>query len=710
MIAREELLTFMKEGAYKPLGEEDLIRELKVPEEELEEFRKLLEDMLSRGELVLTKKMRVALPWHMGLIPGRIQGNPKGFGFMIPDENRDDGDFFIAPRDLNGAMDGDRVLVRENPGSVAGRRDATVEKILQRKHETIMGTFEKSKKFGFVIPDNTRIGQDIYITKKKHMDANTGDKVLVKITKWPSDRRSAEGKIVEVLGKMGDPGIDILAIVRSHDLREEFPPDVAEQARKVPRNVDAQEAASKDRKDLRDLPMVTIDGADAKDLDDAVSIRREGDHYHLGVHIADVSHYVQPGTVLDEEALNRATSVYFPDRVLPMLPVELSNGICSLNAGTDRLAMSCLMKIDGQGNVVSYEVGPSVIHVDERMTYDDVNALLEEDDKNLKKRYERFAGDFDLLKQLMRILKDKRIRRGAIDFEFPEVKIILNDDGSVRELKKRTRNVAESIIEECMLVANETVAEHLYNLEVPAVYRVHEPPSTKKLDILNSFLEHYDMKIQPDGDHASPRDYQEILEKIQKEPHEYPTSLMMLRSMMHARYAVDALGHFGLAAKFYCHFTSPIRRYPDLFVHRSIRATMGGKVSEKKWSRLQEQAVEAATISSEKEIQAEEAEREAVKLKVVQYMAEHVGSTFTAQISGVIASGFFVMLDNLAEGLVKASTLLDQFYHYDEKKMRLVGERDGRAFGIGEKVEVRLVKADTVRQTLDFELEEFING
>lgn len=585
-----------------------------------------------------------------------------------------------------------------------------MEQILQRKHETLMGTFEKSKKFGFVIPDNPRIGQDVYVTKKKHMDATTGDKVLVQITRWPSDRRSAEGKIVEVLGKIGDPGIDILSIIRSHDLREEFPPQVAQAAQQVPRTVDPKEASSADRMDLRTLPMVTIDGADAKDLDDAVSVRREADHFHLGVHIADVSHYVRPGTPLDVEALNRATSVYFPDRVLPMLPVELSNGICSLNAGEDRLAMSCLMKIDRQGNVVSYEVGPSVIHVDERMTYDDVNAILEEDDKRLQKRYEKFLDDFGLLRELMDILKAKRIRRGAIDFEFPEVKVILNDDGSVRELKKRTRNVAESIIEECMLIANETVAEHLYRREVPNVYRVHEPPSSKKLDILNSFLEHYDMQIRPDGEDVSPREYQDILEKIQDQPYAYPTSLMMLRSMMHARYAVDALGHFGLAAKFYCHFTSPIRRYPDLFVHRAIRATMGGKVGEKKWNRLQEQAVEAAAISSEKEIQAEEAEREAVKLKVVQYMAEHVGTTFNAQISGVIASGFFVMLDNLAEGLVKASTLLDQFYHYDDKRMRLVGERDGRAFGIGDAVEVRLVKADTVRQTLDFELEEFING
>lgn len=704
---REEIIRFMKESAYKPLVVDELLEALEVSPAETHGVLELLKKMIGDGDLVMTRKNRYALPSHLGLISGTIQGNAKGFAFLIPDENREKGDLYIAPADLAGALDGDRVLVREQPTTVQGKREAEVERILVRKNRFIVGTYDKAKKHGFVIPDNSRISQDIYISSNKAMGAKTGEKVVVEVTRWFSERRSPEGRITEVLGKTGESGVDILSVIRGHNLREEFPDSVRKEALQVPEVADPAEIAR--RRDLRDLLTITIDGADARDLDDAVTLSRDGKNRRvLGVHIADVSHYVRPGTAIEEEALSRATSVYFPDRVLPMLPEELSNGICSLNAGTDRLAMSCLMTLDDRGNIVEHEIFPSAIHVDERMTYDDVNVLLTGEDPELVSRYEKVLPMLQEMNGLAGILRSRRRDRGAIDFEFPEIKVILNGDGSVKELQKRDRGPAEMLIEDFMLAANETVAEHLDRREFPAIYRVHEAPGFDKLENFNNFLAHYELKVTKAGDEVTPREYQQVLAQVKGKPYEYQTSMMMLRSMMHARYTPKNLGHFGLAAEYYCHFTSPIRRYPDLFVHRSLKESFRGPLEDSRKEKLLGMAGRAAQLSTDREIEAEEAEREAVDLKVVQFMSGQVGETFEAQISGVIGSGFFVRLDNMAEGLVRASSLLDQFYHYDDKKMRMVGERTNRVFAIGDTVTVRLVKADTILRQLDFELEEFV--
>ncbi|QRN84927.1 ribonuclease R [Clostridia bacterium] len=705
MIEKEDLLKKMNGEDYNPLPIEDLLAVMEIAEDDVYSFMELLRKCEQKGEIVVTKKKRYALPKHVGFILGVLQGNARGFGFVIPldMEEREKGDLFISPDNLHGAMDKDHVLVRPFKKAHGEKREGTIERVAVRKNETIVGTYQKNKNFGFLIPDNLSIGKDIYIKDKKSLGAKTGQKVVGEITKWPVGEKAAEGRIVEILGYPDEVGVDILSVIKSYELPLDFPKDVLEEAAKMPQTIENEDLSG--RKDLRHLATVTIDGADARDLDDAVTISKDKEgNFLLGVHIADVSHYVKKNTVLEKEAHKRATSVYFPDRVIPMLPVELSNGICSLNAKVDRLSMSCEMVINHQGKVLSSEIGPSVIQVDERMNYADVTELLEGDDVELKKRYQDFLPMFKTLAELRDILKSRRMKRGAIDFEFPEVKVVMNDDGTVKELKIRSRTISESIIEECMLVANETVAEHLHWLEMPTIYRVHESPSLEKIERLNNMLKKYDLKVEQTGEDIQPRVYAELMEKIKGEPYEEELSIMLLRSMMHARYLPESVGHFGLAATYYCHFTSPIRRYPDLFVHRSLKRARRGTMNQKNAEKWYREAEKAASVSSEQELVAEEAEREAVKLKVVEYMAGQVGEVFDAKISGVIASGFFVRLDNLAEGLVKVGTLGDQYYTYDEAGMSMVGEKNGKTYRLGDTVKVQLVRADEALRQLDFEI------
>ncbi len=705
MIEKEDLLKKMNGEDYNPLPIEDLLAVMEIAEDDVYSFMELLRKCEQKGEIVVTKKKRYALPKHVGFILGVLQGNARGFGFVIPldMEEREKGDLFISPDNLHGAMDKDHVLVRPFKKAHGEKREGTIERVAVRKNETIVGTYQKNKNFGFLIPDNLSIGKDIYIKDKKSLGAKTGQKVVGEITKWPVGEKAAEGRIVEILGYPDEVGVDILSVIKSYELPLDFPKDVLEEAAKMPQTIENEDLSG--RKDLRHLATVTIDGADARDLDDAVTISKDKKgNFLLGVHIADVSHYVKKNTVLEKEAHKRATSVYFPDRVIPMLPVELSNGICSLNAKVDRLSMSCEMVINHQGKVLSSEIGPSVIQVDERMNYADVTELLEGDDVELKKRYQDFLPMFKTLAELRDILKSRRMKRGAIDFEFPEVKVVMNDDGTVKELKIRSRTISESIIEECMLVANETVAEHLHWLEMPTIYRVHESPSLEKIERLNNMLKKYDLKVEQTGEDIQPRVYAELMEKIKGEPYEEELSIMLLRSMMHARYLPESVGHFGLAATYYCHFTSPIRRYPDLFVHRSLKRARRGTMNQKNAEKWYREAEKAASVSSEQELVAEEAEREAVKLKVVEYMAGQVGEVFDAKISGVIASGFFVRLDNLAEGLVKVGTLGDQYYTYDEAGMSMVGEKNGKTYRLGDTVKVQLVRADEALRQLDFEI------
>ena len=695
----------MRVSTYKPLSAEDLASTLKV--EDVGEFLKLLSDLEREGEIILTRKKRYGITEKMDLFVGRIAGHAKGFGFLIPEKAPDfhkGGDVFISAKDLNGAMHNDRVIVRPvSSMDFGGKPEGEVIRVLTRENELCVGTLEKSPNFGFVIPDDKRLAQDIFIPPEKMKGAGHQDKVVVKITSWPEARRNPEGEIIEILGKKNEPGIDILCIVRKHKLPEKFPEEVIKEAQKASQFPIAEEASN--RVDLRDYPMVTMDGADAKDLDDAVSLEiLDNGNYYLGVHIADVGFYVKEGSALDKEALERGTSVYLVDRVIPMLPPELSNDICSLNPQVDRLSMTVFMEINKSGHVKSHDIKASIININHRMTYDKVNQILD-GDKESASQYGEFVDTFFAMKILSEILKDKRKKRGSIDFDFPESKVILDKDGKADKIIRLERGISEKIIEEFMIVANETVAQHMYWLEVPFLYRVHEEPTEEKMLALNEFLHAFGYHIRTGMDKVSPKSFQEIVEKVKGRPEEKSISTVMLRSMKHASYSDESLGHFGLSSEFYSHFTSPIRRYPDLVIHRIIREVLlEGPLGEKRSKKLAKFVHKAADISSMRERVAEEAERESVDLKKVEFMLRHLGEKFTGVISSVTNFGFFVELDNSVEGLIHVSALTDDYYYFDEKLLVLTGKHTGETFKIGDKVEVLVAKVNVEDRQIDFEL------
>lgn len=719
MITKEELLEYMWRDSYKPITAEELWERLvqkNYPIENRVVFMTLLQELEETGKIVLNRKGRYGLPQKMNLVVGRIQGSAKGFAFLIPDDAQEQ-DVFISNEDLNGAMHNDRVILRLHRHLEDGRkREGEVIRILERANKQIVGTYESSRYFGFVVPDEKRLGSDIFIPKNEAGGAKAGDKVVIEITAWAEARRNPEGRVLEVLGHKDQPGIDILSIVRKYQLPETFPSEVLAEAENVPETV--MEAEKANRRDLRKLLMVTIDGEDAKDLDDAVTLERlPNGNYYLGVHIADVGYYVREGSLLDEEALKRATSVYLVDRVIPMLPPRLSNGICSLNAGEDRLAMTCFMEIDEDGEVVQHEILPTVIRVKERMTYTAVRKILEEQDRELVERYGDYVPIFEMMRDLCGILRRKRLRRGAIDFDFPESKVILNEQGKPIEIVQRVRSVAEMIIEEFMIAANETVSEDFFWREEPFLYRVHEKPDVDDLTELNEFLGifGYYIKANRQGE-VSPRAVQQVLEKTKGRPEEKTIAMVVLRSMKHARYAPEAIGHFGLAAKYYSHFTSPIRRYPDLAIHRVIREMQAGEqtgeqagekargLAAKRRKKLSALMEEYAEQSSLRERVAEDAERESVDLKKVEYMQDFVGQVFTGVISGVTSFGFFVELPNTVEGLVHVSTLTDDYYQYMEKQLMLVGEHTNKVYRIGDTVKVILTRVNLEERNIDFEI------
>lgn len=701
MISKEELIEYMNEKSYKPLTAQDLISALDVAE--VEEFLQLLNDMEKAGSIILTRKHRYGVPEKMGLLVGRLQGNAKGFAFLIPD-NPKQKDVYISLKHMNGAMHDDRVMVRPSY-SATGQADGEVIRILERANTEIVGTLERSGSFGFVVPDEGRIYHDIFVSQSDCMNANNGDKVVVKVTKWPHNRRSPEGKIIEVLGSRDAPGVDILSIIKKYRLPLEFPEPVIKEAAKVPQEVTSEDLRG--RKDLRDWKIVTIDGADAKDLDDAISIKKLSDGtYSLGVHIADVSHYVKERSPLDQEAFERGTSVYLVDRVVPMLPPELSNGICSLNAGVDRLAMSVVMQVSSSGRVKDYEIVSSVINVNHRMTYDSVRRILVEDDPDLKERYEDFVQEFQWMEELCLILREKRLSRGAIDFDFPEGKAILDEQGKTLEIVKRQRSIAEQLIEEFMILANETVAEHMYFLEVPFIYRVHEEPDAEKIQNLNDTLHLFGYHIKGADDGIHPKAFQEIVSLVKGRPEDRIVSTMVLRSMKHARYDVAALGHFGLSSKYYSHFTSPIRRYPDLEIHRVIKDSQQGLISGKRLKTLNQRIPKSADQSSIRERVAEEAERESLDMKKAEYMEQHLGEIFEGVISSVLSFGFFVELPNTVEGLVHVSTLTDDYYTFLDKEMVLFGQHTKKQYRIGDPVRIQVVRVDVGQRLIDFEITE----
>ena len=633
---------------------------------------------------------------------GIFIGHPKGFGF-VEIEGQDE-DIFIPESDTGTAMHQDKVRIIIRDGQKEGKRkEGVVVKVLERGMPEIVGTYQLNRDFGFVISDNPKFSKDIFIPRKEAAGIKNGDKVIAVITDYGSKNKNPEGKIKENLGNIRTPGTDILAIVKSFGIPNEFPEKVMKQAQRVPDHV--LDADRDGRLDLRYLQTVTIDGEDAKDLDDAISLTKEGDIYHLGVHIADVSNYVQYNSALDKEALKRGTSVYLADRVVPMLPERLSNGICSLNQGEDRLALSCLMDINEKGKVVSHQIAETVINVDERMCYTDVKNILEDTDEEAKKRYEALIPMFFMMKELSGILRNSRHHRGSIDFDFPESKIILNATGKAIDVKPYEANVATRIIEDFMLMANETVAQEYCTEEIPFVYRTHDNPDPEKVESLLTLLHNQGVKIQKAKEEITPKEIQQIIESIEGLPNEAMISRLVLRSMKQAKYTTECSGHFGLAAKYYCHFTSPIRRYPDLQIHRIIKDNLRGRLMrEGRTEHYAEILDEVARQSSVCERRADEAERESDKLKKAEYMSYHLGEEFEGIISGVTGWGLYVELPNTVEGLVHVNTLRDDYYVFDQETYELRGEMTKKVYKLGDKVRVRVVDADKMLKTVDFEL------
>lgn len=651
------------------------------------------------------KKKNIKSLKKQGLLAeGVFIGNARGFGFVETGE--DEEDIFIPADAVNTALHQDRVQVllkkEQKPGK---RREGTVIKILERGTTEVVGTFQREGDYGFVLCDNQKISRDVYISPKNSHGIRDGEKVVAQILDYGSEKRKPEGKITESLGNIHAPGADILAVVKSYGIPSEFPVRVMNQAMRVPDHV--LEADWDGRDDLTGLMTVTIDGEDAKDLDDAVSLTKEGNLYHLGVHIADVSNYVQGGSAIDREALKRGTSVYLADRVIPMLPERLSNGICSLNQGVERLALSCLMDIDENGTVVSHKITESVIRVDRRMSYEQVRCILEDGETETSREYQEFVPTFFLMKELSGILRGCRHNRGSIDFDFPESKIILNGAGRAIDVKPYETSVATEIIEDFMLLANETVAREYCKGEYPFVYRTHENPDPDKVEELLMLLHNQGIDVRKSGQEITPKEIQEILESIQDLPNETMISRLTLRTMKQAKYTTECSGHFGLAARYYCHFTSPIRRYPDLQIHRIIRDNLRGRLTrEGKTEHYREILEEVARQSSVCERRAQEAERESDKMKKAEYMSYHLGEEFDGIISGVTGYGLYVELGNTVEGLVHITALKDDSYTFDQETHELRGELTKKVYHLGQKIRVRVADADAVKRSVDFTIAE----
>lgn len=716
---KKVICDLVNDPIYVPMKEKELAMLLQVSKEDREEFRRILQELLAEGKLMLTVKGKY-MKSNGKVLTGTFISNSKGFGF-VEIEGREE-DLFIPEDKTNGAFHKDIVEVALLPGRDGKRQEAQVLKIIARGMTTVVGTYERSREnYGFVIPDNTKLAQDVFVPKEHSMGAVSGHKVVVELTDYGTDKHSPQGKVIEILGHVNDPGVDIMSIVRGYELPVEFPEKVMNQAART-----AQEVSDADRvgrRDLRDVVMVTIDGEDAKDLDDAVGVSFDGEKYHLGVHIADVTNYVQENSALDREALKRGTSVYLVDRVIPMLPHALSNGICSLNEGVDRLALSCLMTVDQKGEITDYEICESVINVNKRMSYRVVQELLTEDGLTEKapqpgeedyREYAELLPMFREMETLAGLLREKRRKRGSIDFDFPECKIYLDSEGRPTDIKPYERNTATDIIEDFMLAANETVAQHFYWMELPFVYRVHDVPDADRLQKLASIISNFGYSMKAVGrakskvssEEIHPKEIQKLLAKIAGTPEEAMISRMALRSMKQAKYSVECTGHFGLACAYYCHFTSPIRRYPDLQIHRIIKEQLRGRMNEDRTAHYRELLPEVAKHSSETERRADEAERETDKLKKVEYMEQHVGESFDGVISGVTGWGLYVELPNTVEGLVHISKLYDDYYYYSEKSSELVGEATGRCFKLGMPVRVNVDGCDRFTRTIDFSLEE----
>lgn len=701
-VRKERIKGFIHEKSYHPLSFEELVVSLDVPKEDIPLFRQCLDELEQEGLIFKTKKNRYGAPDRMGLVAGKFQSHERGFGFVIPDDSNIN-DLYIQSDRVNGAMHGDHVIARVTKHFSDDRSsEGEIVKILSRANEKVVGTFERSYSIGYVIPDHRKIKGHIIVPLDKSMDAKPHQKVIVEITRYPESERNAEGQIIEILGDVDDQGVDLLSIIRTYNIPVDFPDEVLETAKSIPQELTPDDYTG--RRDLRDLLMVTIDGEDARDIDDAVSLEiTEEGNYRLGVHIADVSHYVKENSLLDIEALKRGTSVYFPDRVIPMMPTELSNGICSLNANVDRLAFTVFMEINNLGRVINHEIIESVINVNERMTYTDVYKILEEEDQELIEKYKPLVPMFKNMKDLALILMKKRSLRGAIDFDFEETKIVVDEQGKTVAIEKYEITIANKIIEEFMLLCNETVSEHFYWANIPFVYRIHEDPDPEKIQRLNEFLFNFGVRIKGSGN-VHPRALQDVLDKVKGTRQERIISTMMLRSLQKARYSDEHTWHFGLAANYYSHFTAPIRRYPDLMIHRIMKEYIHGDLNAERIEYYTSALPEITRQCSEREKNAEEAERDYEDFKKAEYMREHIGEEFNGVVSGITSFGMFIELENSVEGLVRLSSMEDDYYIYDEKLYCLIGERTGKVYRIGDIVEVVVTNADPKTRQIDFML------
>lgn len=701
----QKILELLKDEEYPPMKAKQIAMVMRVPKNEYNEFLNILGNLEMKMKIQKNRKNQYRIAEKV-YYDGIYRKNAKGFGF-VKIENEED-EIYIAKTNSSNALNGDEVLIEiiEEKNKVK-KAEGKIVRILKHEKDTVVGIFQNNKNFGFVVPDDKNLGTDIFISKKNFGKAKNNHKVLVQITKYPEKGKKAEGKIIEVLGNVNETGVDMLSLIKEHKLPSIFPEQVVEEAKKCGNRIEEQDI--KNRIDLRNEVIFTIDGAEAKDLDDAIGIKKlENGNYKLSVHIADVSYYVKPNSLLDKEALIRGTSIYMLGRVIPMLPRELSNGICSLNAGEDRFTLSCTMEIDKNGNVKSSEIYKAVINVTERMTYTDVQKILDNSEVEIVKKYEKYIDEFKLMEELALILKQKRLEKGYLNLDIPESKIELDSEGRAINISKYETTFANEIIEQFMLIANETVAEKFFWLDAPFIYRVHETPDYEKVQELNKFLFNFGLKIKANKDNIYPKEFAKILEEIKGKDEEKVVSHLLLRTLKVARYEDINKGHFGIASKYYCHFTSPIRRYPDLFIHRIICKYLEENydVNEKFIEEYKKQAEERAKQSSEREKIATKVERESEDIKKAEYMENRIGEKYEGMISSVTSFGVFVELDNTVEGLIRFEDLGNEYFIYDEDRKRLIGERSNIVYKIGDKVKIRVKDASKLLRTVDFEIIE----
>lgn len=698
------ILKFMSREDYVPMKAKEIAGIFMVPKNKYNNFKSILDKLEKEYKIQKNRKNKYSIIDENKYIEGTYRGNEKGYGFVIP-ENEEMEDIFIPRGNNNNALNEDIVVAEIIKESEDGKRkEGKIVSIVKHEKDKVVGLFVKSKNFGFVIPDDKKFGGDIFISKSNFAKAKNNQKVVVKLTKYPEKNKKAEGKIIEIIGGIDEAGVDMLSLVKEYDLPYEFPQGVIEEAKSKGNKVDKKDIPN--RVDLRDKTIFTIDGEDAKDLDDAVRVYKNDDgNYMLDVHIADVSYYVTENSLLDKEAIIRGTSIYMLDRVIPMLPKELSNGICSLNAGEDRFTLSCTMEIDKEGNIISSDVYKAVIKVTERMNYKDVQKIIDGSDEEVLERYKNYIQDFKLMEELAKILKNKRLERGYLNLDLPESKVVLDNNGHAVDIKKYELYFSNEIIEQFMLSANETIAERFYWLEAPFIYRVHEEPDIDKVKELNKFLYNFGYKINKSGDKVYPKEFAKVLDSVKGKTEERVVSNLVLRTLKVARYESENDGHFGIASKYYCHFTSPIRRYPDLFIHRIISKYLENnyEISEKQKEKYEKQAEQYAKTSSDREKIATKVERDSIDIKMAEYMQDRIGEEYEGMVSSVTSFGIFVELDNTVEGLIRFENLGDEYFEYDEEHKQLIGEKTGITYKIGDRVKIKVINANKETRQIDFE-------